>query len=59
MKKSNIIVTSENEFTKPPTTEITVGQAREMHGADAHIHWRPDGILNMKDPDSDVAILIS
>lgn len=58
MAKKNVIVEEEVRPSLPQTHEITVAQALEMHGNDAHIHWRPDGTLNPQDPGSDRAIQI-
>ena len=37
---------------------ITVGEAQKILGAGTQIHWRPDGLINPRNPNKDVAILI-
>jgi len=59
MKKSNLVVSSENQERKPIQTEITVGMAHTIRGEGTHIIIRPDGKINPLDPDNDLAILIS
>jgi hypothetical protein len=38
---------------------ITVAEAQRIHGSGTQIHWRPEGKINLRHPDKDVAILVN